>query len=140
VKINFYFSPFIMTASATGVKAVNVLRQCYNSLNVSHSAHSKKCFTCVPGNQKEQRILDKYKRTGAYLPKILEMKLSSLQARMQKQRGILGQFDIEWTHVLSLVNLNLWSVGQPVLAVEIMSLIIESIYARGSMQPLKEIC
>lgn len=128
MKNAFYFSPFIMTASATSVKAVNVLRLCYNSLNFSDSARSKKCLTCVPGNQKVQGIFDKCKRTGVYMPKILEMKQPCLEARMWKQRGILGQFKIEWTPVLSFVNLNLWSVGQPVHAVKILWPIVESIY------------
>jgi hypothetical protein len=88
VQNNFYFFPFKVTASATSVKAISVLRQCYNFLNVSYSAHCKKCFTCVRSNQKEHRILDKCKNTGAYLPNILETNQASLQTQNMETKNI----------------------------------------------------
>jgi len=77
-----------MTADATSVKAIHALRQCYNSLNVSHSAHRKKCLTCVfLVIKKSTESWINVKKTGAYLPKILEMNQSFLQAQYMETKG-----------------------------------------------------
>jgi hypothetical protein len=75
-KLIFIFAEFKTAASAVSVKELNVLKQCYNPLNISHSVSSKKnlrpVLDCmikeVPSIQKGQRICDKCRKNIANLP------------------------------------------------------------------------
>jgi hypothetical protein len=76
VKLIFIFANFKIAASATPIKELNVLKQCYNPLNVSCSASSKKnlkpmldwMIRKVLSVQKGQRVCDKCRKIIAGLP------------------------------------------------------------------------
>jgi len=86
-----------MTASATSVKSINVLRQCYNFLNVIHSSHCKKCITCVfLVVKKSTESWINVKKKLLHICSTFWKWISHLfKLRIWKQRGILGQFKID---------------------------------------------
>lgn len=69
-----------MAASATGVKVLNVLKQCCNPLDVIHSVHSKKNLKPVlDWTIKKVPSFRKAKDSGTYAGTLLQICLNVLE-------------------------------------------------------------